>query len=489
MKKTNGITLIALIITIIILLILTGVVLQSLSGEYGILKESGMATDKYNEQVSSVEEEMSIIAEYLQNKLNPEGETKVRDEFVANPEDYKNPNQSTEIADIAISDDGESVNLNFWKYVLVTDNSTGAMYYDLTTDRYGAIESGEYTDSAAYGSQYLSAGKIQGKIPAYIYNATSGVVIDVKAMTGTFAKLTGLTEIPEIPKTVTSMKYTFIACTGLTTIPAIQAPVTEMYRTFYECAALVNAPQLPNTVTNMYETFYSCTRLASVPNIPTSTQNMSSTFSGCKALQTIPTLPNTVTNMSSTFSGCTSLANVPNIPNQISRLYKTFLNCTSLVTVPAFPTNLTSLDNTFSGCSMLENVPTIPNTVTCLESTFDDCIVLESVPNIPTSATNMMYTFMGCTNLTTVPEIPESVNDMWATFSGCSNLQGELIVKAATISNCQTYAGNWCNGYDGCFRNACTATGKTLTVKCSSSSVKTKLEGTATSGQITFTTL
>ena len=46
MKRNNGITLIALVITIIVLLILAGVAISMLSGENGILKKAAEAKNE-----------------------------------------------------------------------------------------------------------------------------------------------------------------------------------------------------------------------------------------------------------------------------------------------------------------------------------------------------------------------------------------------------------------------------------------------------------
>ena len=54
MRKTKGITLIALVITIIILLILAGVTIASLSGENGILKNATQA--KLNTEIATEKE-------------------------------------------------------------------------------------------------------------------------------------------------------------------------------------------------------------------------------------------------------------------------------------------------------------------------------------------------------------------------------------------------------------------------------------------------
>lgn len=50
MKKQNGITLVALVITIIVLLILAGVALATLTGNDSILNNAENAVNKYNDK-------------------------------------------------------------------------------------------------------------------------------------------------------------------------------------------------------------------------------------------------------------------------------------------------------------------------------------------------------------------------------------------------------------------------------------------------------
>ncbi len=64
LKKQNGITLIALVITIIVLLILAGVSLSLVSGENGILKRATDAVD-VNERASAEEQANLVLAEIV----------------------------------------------------------------------------------------------------------------------------------------------------------------------------------------------------------------------------------------------------------------------------------------------------------------------------------------------------------------------------------------------------------------------------------------
>ena len=67
MKRENGITLIALVITIIVLLILTGVALATLTGQGNIIENAENAVGKYNNSVIREQEILNEIEKYLIN--------------------------------------------------------------------------------------------------------------------------------------------------------------------------------------------------------------------------------------------------------------------------------------------------------------------------------------------------------------------------------------------------------------------------------------
>lgn len=71
MKKTNGITLIALVITIIVLLILAGVSISAISGENGIASRAKEAAEK-TETAKKEEEDALNEMEDLLNSVSPE---------------------------------------------------------------------------------------------------------------------------------------------------------------------------------------------------------------------------------------------------------------------------------------------------------------------------------------------------------------------------------------------------------------------------------
>ena len=70
MKRTNGITLIALIITIIVLLILAGVALATLTGQGNIIGNAENAVGKYNNSVEEEQQLLNEIMDYIKNDGN-----------------------------------------------------------------------------------------------------------------------------------------------------------------------------------------------------------------------------------------------------------------------------------------------------------------------------------------------------------------------------------------------------------------------------------
>ena len=113
-----------------------------------------------------------------------------------------------------------------------------------------------------------------------------------------------------------------------------------------------------------------------------------------------------------------------------------FIENTELEYAPELPSSVTDMQSTFYGCTSLIQAPEIPDGVTIMMQTFDGCTSLTQAPEIPDSVTNMDSTFKECTSLTQAPEIPESVTNMYSTFWGCKSLTGNLIINATLISSC-----------------------------------------------------
>ena len=361
-KKQKGITLIALVITIIVLLILAGVTIATLTGDNGILTRTNQAKTKMEE--ATLEEKIRLLAtetminqytgkneektaQDLQDELNEQGENVLViqwDKYIifdleknkeyrvmndgtteywgesiigkillntkkANSEQISQDPSTSNI--IGIDDEGNTVNMLLWEYTLIDDNNLGKIGTYGLNDRNGLDINDASGRSKGYIGKYTEDGKISGTVPAYI------------------SKDGGST-------------YT---------------TVTSIVRTFYACDDLITAPQIPDTVTLMRETFRESKNLITGPKIiPNSVMNMGATFNNCTSLINGPTtLSDNLVNMGATFYNCSSMVTGPTtIPNSVINLQATFYECASLTTAPSIiSSSVTNMFQTFRGCSRL----------------------------------------------------------------------------------------------------------------------------------------
>ena len=73
-RKTRGITLIALVVTIVVLLILAGITISLVFSENGIIAKAKEAAEKTNQAAINEQAQMNELAGYLDNMLNEIGE-------------------------------------------------------------------------------------------------------------------------------------------------------------------------------------------------------------------------------------------------------------------------------------------------------------------------------------------------------------------------------------------------------------------------------
>ena len=68
--KMSGITLIALVVTIVVLLILAGITISLVFSENGIIAKAREAAEKTNQAVINEQTQMNELAGYMENMLN-----------------------------------------------------------------------------------------------------------------------------------------------------------------------------------------------------------------------------------------------------------------------------------------------------------------------------------------------------------------------------------------------------------------------------------
>lgn len=369
-KLEKGITLIALVITVVVMLVIAGVAISALTGDGGLFEKTKVVANTY-EQSSQNEAD---VFKNLENELDKywnqsESDDSVEvnwDEVLAdansNPDKYKHPDQANTNNDIGIGTDGKPVNLDLWYYLY------GGSEITLVQDMASPGLSNGYKDQ--------NATKIEGKMPQYIKLDGKEEFYPVTSLLNTFAGCHNLQEIPKLPSTVNDIEATFYGCTSLNNIPS---------DIFDNC---------PNIIAFKY-TFYGCTGLESIPsdlfNNCQDAYRFYYTFANCTGLTTIPealfSVCTNATNFGCTFENCTGLTSIPE---------KLFDNCQ----------NIENFYSVFEGCTGLTSIP---------EGLFDNC------PNIK----SFRFAFAGCTSLTgNAPELwnRSNVTDKLECFKDCTNL-------------------------------------------------------------------
>ena len=367
-KQVKGITLLALVVTIIVLLILAGVSIATLTGDNGILTRAQDAKDK-TEQAKDIEKISLAVSEAQigengyqkldQNNLQEaiDNQFEGRDVVVSDNgdgtftiscldtlKDYIISDNSIEegidwneamtnaIAPasqdearndgvIAIGTDGKPVNMDLWEYTLI-NNGTEFILND-----------SESATDKGYKGSYTENGEI------------SENQIDVITIPQYISLDNG-----ESFKPVTSLSCLFRECTDLRIAPAIPATVKNIKNMFHTCSNLENAINIPSNVTNIQGIFYNCTSLAQAPVIANSVENMQGAFQGCINLIYVPNLPISATNLQAAFRECERLTEIPELPPNIQNMFMTFYNCKNLKSVSKIPKSVTNMCWAFQNC-------------------------------------------------------------------------------------------------------------------------------------------
>ena len=164
-RKTSGITLIALVVTIVVLLILAGITISLVFSDTGIIAKAKEAAEKTNQAVINEQEQMNEVAGYLDNMLNEIGESG----------EEQNPPESTLPSDGSYSEEkgvntpnlGEGMTPIKWdetKNDWVETNGSDPDWYN-----YGETES-----TRKWANAKTSDGSMWVWIPRYAYSITSG---------------------------------------------------------------------------------------------------------------------------------------------------------------------------------------------------------------------------------------------------------------------------------------------------------------------------
>ncbi len=387
-EKQKGITLIALVITIIVLIILAGVTINALIGDNGILQKAqeakertqignekeiiqlAMAELQIREKELDAIERLTFLQQYLNEHLG-EGtaivDYDIEDGFIINmikenrqysvnfkgvelSVDWEKamkeavaPNEQIEERNqgaIGIGTDGKPVNMDLWEYTLLEEGT-----YALNDEE---VIHNANIENKGYLGGFNSQGEIEGKVPAYIKTKSDNHFKPVTDMNNTFRECTDMINAPEIPKTVTSMYTTFNSCTHLKKASILPNSLLNMYGLFYSCYELKEPPIIPQTVTNMSQAFVHCKKMEYLPKIPQSVTSLRGSFAYCVLVMQAPSIPTKVTDMKRTFIGCTNLKQLSTaIPETVDNLQETFAECPNLTGTIQIEANPTSYEDCF----------------------------------------------------------------------------------------------------------------------------------------------
>ena len=338
-KEKIGITLIALVVTIIVLLILAGISISMLMGQNGILNRASEAKEEYSnstekEQVqlsynSAITKKLgeSITAEELQNELNEvvgkdeDGTSKTETTDIGNRVFYvkfvkTNHNYRVDNGDVTLlTGEDKSVvepkNAADWKYepnddgtltiteykgsdteVVIPNYIGGKKVKKVGIDRTGSIWSDAILDDSGNkiwkGSEYIKGQKTIKRIT---------ISYGIEEI-GNYA-FCGTVEMKNvgIPSTVTSIgKYAFWACSSLenVTIPSSVTSIED--GAFYCCSCLTNVTIQLGVKSIGESVFAQCSSLKNI-TIPSSVTSIGRlAFDRCSSLTDI-IIPSSVTTI------------------------------------------------------------------------------------------------------------------------------------------------------------------------------------------------
>ena len=456
--KQKGITLIALVITIIVLLILAGITISTLIGENGILTQAREAQEET--KLAEIKERVSLkLQEWKKEKYL--GDTKFEDFLRANFDSVTNNGDGTYTVtldgyEVIVDEDG-----NIIGEIIKTGEIAGTdIYVTLYTDGTLAFSKDETkiegkTESKSYGN-------IKGKGEPLPWNDDKSSVISVEFLNEIlpvdtswwFVNCTNLKSINHIENLntskVTNMTCMFEFCGNLTNLNVTSFntnKVTDMSYMFGGCKNLTNLDVShfsTNNVINMRGMFEDCENLTNldVSNFDTSkVTDMGSMFYGCKGLTSLDVSnfdTSKVTDMGAMFGDCeglTSLDLTSFNTSGVTKMEWMFYSCSNLTSIDVsnFDTSkVTDMSLMFQNCENFANLDVSnfdTSKVTNMSSMFYGCKGLTSldVSNFDTSkVTDMGAMFGDCEGLTSLDLTSfntSGVTSMRWMFIGCNNLK------------------------------------------------------------------
>ena len=148
-NNNKGITLIALVVTIIILLILAGVTISSISGENGIVRKSKKASEEYKK--AEYNERIQLIGFGIQtDKIKEEWDNqKCMEEYAKEIRIDKLFKEAKEVSNPFLDNNSNKINIRVitkegWIFVVTEDSVSGANKIEQNTKKVTELKVGDY---------------------------------------------------------------------------------------------------------------------------------------------------------------------------------------------------------------------------------------------------------------------------------------------------------------------------------------------------------
>ena len=344
MKNNNGITLIALVITIVILMIIAGVGLNIAVGENGIFTKAGQAANTYLYSAKAEQAELDKVFAELEgltggDKKNAYAWKLQEQGFSATQTDtgYLKADTSRDdyVTLYTLDENGNEVSSEQIEYtnpeLFLFDASSGSITginTDISDDVYYEYRGGVYADEYLQNNTLVIPRKINGVEVKSMCIGNGGIVGAERIIIPDsiqkiddycFGNNWSLKEIL-LPNGIKNIKYcAFYQCHGLKHINIPSTVETIEFDAFYQCYGLKEIT-IPNSVTSIGNAAFSkCLDLESViiGNSVTSIGNAA--FRRCENLKEV-TIPNSVTTIESyAFEKCYNLEEVY-IPSSVTSI-------------------------------------------------------------------------------------------------------------------------------------------------------------------------
>ena len=317
MKRGNGVTLIALAVTIIIMLILAGVTISMLTGNSGITTNASKAKTK--SYLADIKEEYEL---YLSEK-------RMEDEY-----------------------DLDTLYAND-KTIRYEGNEVGSGITEICS----SIKKGDEKKFEIIKGKIYYVSQDKNVIPIAVelgfsinpYEITDGGVLKSSSMNLYLVDNDGHLDLSEYEgkiKTIEAGAFSKVEIeSGINPLQSIVLPkgITTIGDDAFSYNTSLTSIKIPNTVTSIGKrAFQGCTNLTSIEIPDTVTYIGDYCFSGCNRLQKIKLSKKIQTINQRLLQGCSSLTEIE-IPEGVKSIgYAAFISCNKLTTI-TLPASLTSL--------------------------------------------------------------------------------------------------------------------------------------------------